>query len=71
MVTADEARRDNIYTKAGFFFCAFCRHSYSGQGEATFRSGNTYSGEFRRGVMDGRGRYTWVADGTVYEGDLR
>eukprot|EP00903_Cladosiphon_okamuranus_P018781 g17278.t1 len=44
---------------------------YSGQGEAIFRSGNTYSGEFRRGVMDGRGRYTWLSDGTVYEGDLR
>lgn len=46
-------------------------HSYSGQGEATFRSGNTYSGQFCRGVMDGRGRYTWISDGTTYEGDLR
>ncbi|CAN0395705.1 unnamed protein product, partial [Ectocarpus sp. 13 AM-2016] len=44
---------------------------YSGQGEALFRSGNKYSGEFRRGVMDGRGCYTWVSDGTVYEGDFR
>ncbi|CAM9798767.1 unnamed protein product, partial [Scytosiphon promiscuus] len=43
---------------------------YSGHGEALFRSGNTYSGEFRRGVMDGRGRYTWKSDGTVYEGDM-
>ncbi|CAB1119143.1 unnamed protein product [Ectocarpus sp. CCAP 1310/34] len=45
--------------------------SYSGQGEALFRSGNKYSGEFRRGVMDGRGCYTWISDGTVYEGDFR
>ncbi|CAM9290874.1 unnamed protein product [Ectocarpus sp. 12 AP-2014] len=44
---------------------------YSGQGEALFRSGNKYSGEFRRGVMDGRGCYTWISDGTVYEGDFR
>ncbi|CAM9386842.1 unnamed protein product, partial [Hapterophycus canaliculatus] len=43
---------------------------YSGYGEALFRSGNTFTGEFRRGVMDGRGRYTWISDGTVYDGDM-
>lgn len=45
--------------------------SYSGEGEAKFKSGNTYKGGFCRGVMDGRGRYNWVADGTIYEGDIR
>ncbi|CAM9980202.1 unnamed protein product, partial [Ascophyllum nodosum] len=33
-------------------------------------SGNTYAGEFRRGTMDGRGRYVWVSNGTIYEGDF-
>lgn len=50
---------------------ASCANSYSGHGEATFRSGNTYVGEFRNGVMDGKGLYTWTSDGTVYEGDFR
>ena len=45
--------------------------SYSGQGEALFRSGNTYTGEFHRGAMNGNGRYVWISDGTAYEGDLR
>eukprot|EP00904_Undaria_pinnatifida_P000755 jgi/Undpi1/10680/HiC_scaffold_29.g13128.m1 len=47
------------------------RCSYNGQGEALFRSGNTYVGEFHRGVMNGTGRYVWIVDGTIYEGDLR
>lgn len=45
--------------------------SYNGKGEALFRNGNTYNGDFCRGVMHGRGRYVWISDGAIYEGDFR
>jgi hypothetical protein len=32
---------------------------YGGQGKATFSNGNRYSGEFKDGMMHGRGTFTW------------
>ena len=36
---------------------------------ARFSGGHSYSGSFARGMMNGRGTYTW-ADGTKYEGEF-
>ena len=35
-----------------------------------FQNGNYYEGEFRRGMMEGKGVYTWK-DGRVYEGEFK
>lgn len=39
----------------------------SGQGKITFANGNSYEGEWRRGLMNGIGTYKW-ANGQRYEG---
>lgn len=37
----------------------------SGYGNVEFRNGNSYHGNFKNGLMDGKGRYTWK-DGLTY-----
>ena len=39
------------------------------KGEATFKDGSTYKGEFRYGNPHGNGIYTWT-DGETYDGEL-
>ena len=50
---------------------AGCFHTQdpASPGIAKFVGGNHYRGEFVKGMMHGRGLYTW-ADGTTYEGDF-
>jgi len=50
---------------------AGCFHTQdpASPGAAKFVGGNHYRGEFVKGMMHGRGLYTW-ADGTTYEGDF-
>lgn len=43
---------------------------FAGESEATFFSGNTYSGSFANGQMEGHGVYTWAKDGTTFSGDF-
>lgn len=40
-----------------------------GVGSAEYHSGNTYSGEFKSGLLHGQGRYEWK-DGVVYTGQF-
>lgn len=44
---------------------------FEGNGEVLYQGGNTYEGEFRQGLMHGRGKYTWVNENVTYEGDFR
>lgn len=44
---------------------------FEGGGEVLYQGGNTYEGEFRQGLMHGRGKYTWVKENVTYEGDFR
>lgn len=43
------------------------RGLFNGTGVATFKSGNTYKGQFEHGRMNGQGNYTWM-DGLQYIG---
>lgn len=42
---------------------------FEGEASATFKSGQTYVGSFKGGMMHGRGKYSWN-DGTVYTGEF-
>ncbi|XP_065840479.1 radial spoke head 10 homolog B-like [Oscarella lobularis] len=42
---------------------------FCGEGEAVFFGGHVYRGEFKNGVMHGKGIYIW-SDGVQYEGDF-
>jgi hypothetical protein len=39
-----------------------------GAGEMTYPNGDTFSGTMAAGVMTGEGKYTFSADGSVFEG---
>ncbi|KAJ3371047.1 hypothetical protein HDU91_005637 [Kappamyces sp. JEL0680] len=43
---------------------------YHGLGEIQYISGNTYSGQFEMGMLDGHGVYTW-RDGVTFQGEFR
>ena len=43
---------------------------YNGKGTAIYKSGK-YEGEFRNGIRDGKGTYTWVKSGNRYIGEWK
>ena len=43
------------------------RGLFNGTGVARFHTGNTYTGQFEHGRMNGQGKYTWV-DGLEFTG---
>jgi hypothetical protein len=43
---------------------------FLGPGQVTYHTGNTYSGSFANGQMEGKGVYVWKDDGTVFSGDF-
>lgn len=44
---------------------------FEGDGKAVYQGGNTYEGQFRQGLMHGKGKYTWVKENVTYEGDFK
>jgi hypothetical protein len=46
------------------------RGCYTGAGTAVFHDGNKYEGSFARGLMHGKGVFTWPKQGMIYEGEF-
>src|SRR5262245_20407715 len=42
-----------------------------GYGVYVFKSGNRYQGQFRNGIKEGRGKFTWVSSGNTYDGQWK
>nr|KAI8728850.1 radial spoke head 10-like protein B2-like; partial [Biomphalaria glabrata] len=49
--------------------CEKVKGLYQGEGEARFKDGHTYKGQFMDGLMHGQGAYCWT-DGVTYQGDF-